>query len=1190
MTLVTRGVSRIAAQTPKAFLVLAALLGASSFALYAQNPAGSISGIVQDSQGAVIPDARLTLLNAAQGAATARQLVTSAEGTFVFSPVLPGTYTLTVEVTGFKKYVQSGIVLDVNDKLGLPPIALEVGATGESVTVEASAVQLQTVTAERAGVVTGRQMVDLALNGRNLTGLLKTVQGGNVDTNNFNGQRTDQMNFTVDGQVVIDSGVNALTVQRINVDAITEFKVSTNSMGAEYGRNSGAQVQVVTKSGTRDFHGTGYWFKRGEFMNANTFVNNTNRIPRQIYRYMTLGYNLSGPIYIPKKFNTSRDRLFFFMSEEWNRAKTPGTLQQITVPTVAQRQGDFSNTRDGAGVLQTIKDPQTGAPFPDGVIPSSRFNQYGQAVLNFLPLPNVTGNPLFNYTSQFTGSSPQFDEVYKIDYNLNQNWRFFVRGIRNQSTTVTPYGTLASQNVLGLSPLTNPTGMWAYNIDATTIISPTLTNEALYGKTMNYIPGNAPPAGSPYYAKNSGLQIPLLYPNADPIGLVPNFGFLGVPGGSSNFPGGYYSLFVLPYFNENPISNFTDNITKVRGTHTIKAGFYFETQRKSQTPYGDVNSSIQFARDSGNPGDTNWAFSNALLGNFQQYTQLQRYVQGNYLYHNVEWYGQDSWKITPKLTLNYGLRFSLVPPTYESGNQIAGFDPSLWNPAKTVTLYQPALAGGQKVALNPLTGQTAAVGLIGAVVPGSGDPNNGEIQAGVGGYPRGLANSRGVQWGPRIGFAYSLNNKTVLRMGGGAFYERAQGGPEYYQIANPPVLRQSQITYGNLSNIAGSATAQFPVAASGISRDGHIPTVYNYSAGLQRELPMGLLLDVSYVGSQSRHLITLVPFNDLPFGSAWLPQNQDPTVTPKYDGTTTLPPNLYRPYLGVLGPTTSNISNQGYITTYGGSANYNGLQLAVNRRAARGLNVGMQYSWAKSLGTASGTSGGNMGVYPSNIRHTNYGPLTFDRTQSLSFNYIYNIPGVARTGTFLDNVAGRLVLNGWQFSGLTSISSGAPINVTYSVTGISAALLNREITGSEDIAPRVVMTCNPNQSLGDRNINAFINTSCFAPAAKGSVGADSGYNRIRGPGLDQWDMSLFKRIPVGAGEARYVQLRLEAFNAFNHVEWNTMNAVAQFNAAGQLVNLPSQLGGAGGRFGFGALNTVRLNSQRIVQVAAKFYF
>ena len=229
-----------------------------------------------------------------------------------------------------------------------------------------------------------------------------------------------------------------------------------------------------------------------------------------------------------------------------------------------------------------------------------------------------------------------------------------------------------------------------------------------------------------------------------------------------------------------------------------------------------------------------------------------------------------------------------------------------------------------------------------------------------------------------------------------------------------------------------------------------------------------------------------------------------------------------------------------------------------------------------------------MGVSPIQIRKASYGPLTFDRTQSLSFNYIYDVPGLSRKG-FLDNGAARVVLNGWQFSGLTSISSGAPVNVTYSITGIGPTLLNREITGSEDVAPRVVLTCNPNGS-GSGGLYSFVNASCFAPASKGSVGIDSGNDRLRGPGLNQWDMSLFKKIALGKEQSRYIQLRMEAFNAFNHPEWNTFNSSIQFNPAGKIVNLPSALGGTGGRFGFGALNSLRLNSQRIVQIAAKFYF
>src|SRR5262245_3449404 len=310
-----------------------------------QNTSGSISGLVQDPTAAVIPGAQVVLINQDQGV-EARQTVTNEVGIFLFTALPAATYTVTVELPGFKKYTQKDIKLFVNDKLGLPPIALELGSAAESVTVESSVVQLQTVTAERAGIVTGTQMVDIAINGRNFTGLLKTVPGAPADstggTTTFNGQRNNQNNFTVDGQTVIDSGVNQQFAYRINVDAIAEFKVSTNSQGAEYGRNAGAQVQVATKSGTQVIHGGGYFFKRHEGWNANSFDNNRRNLTRQIYRFITLGYDIGGPVYIPDKFNTNKEKLFFFMSHEWNRQRVPPVPRRVRVPTLAERQGDFS--------------------------------------------------------------------------------------------------------------------------------------------------------------------------------------------------------------------------------------------------------------------------------------------------------------------------------------------------------------------------------------------------------------------------------------------------------------------------------------------------------------------------------------------------------------------------------------------------------------------------------------------------------------------------------------------------------------------------------------------------------------------------------------------------------------------------------------------------------------------------------
>ena len=297
---------------PAVRLLMLALAGfvIAGTPLRAQAVAGSISGVVQDAQGAVVPAAKVTLTNENQGEGSARTVNTTSDGTFVFSPVLAGKYTVTVEVMGFKKYVQSGIALDVSDRLGLPTIALQVGATGESVTVEAAAVQLQTLSAERAGVVTAAQVVDVAINGRNYTSLLKTVPGIAADSGtgdvSANGGRTAQNNFTLDGQNVTDIGVNQQFAYRISMDAIQEFKVSTNAQTAEFGRNDGAQVQVITKSGTRDFHGDGYWFKRGEFMNANTFTNNAQPVkdpvtgnlvaPFPIYRFLDAGWTFGrGP-------------------------------------------------------------------------------------------------------------------------------------------------------------------------------------------------------------------------------------------------------------------------------------------------------------------------------------------------------------------------------------------------------------------------------------------------------------------------------------------------------------------------------------------------------------------------------------------------------------------------------------------------------------------------------------------------------------------------------------------------------------------------------------------------------------------------------------------------------------------------------------------------------------------------------
>ena len=637
----------------------------------------------------------------------------------------------------------------------------------------------------------------------------------------------------------------------------------------------------------------------------------------------------------------------------------------------------------------------------------------------------------------------------------------------------------------------------------------------------------------------------------------------------------------LPYDNENPTVNWTDNLSKVLSKHTLKFGIFVESSFKRQTAEAPTNGTYQFQRDSANPGDTNWDYSNLLLGNYQMFKQGNKVRTGYYFYRTIEWYAQDNWKVRSNLTLDYGLRMALIYPWYDQKNQLSTFFPDLYDPKQAVVLYSKTTVNGKTMALNPLTGQTAPAPLVGAEVPGVGNAFNGMATEGQNGESPYLINSRGVQWGPRFGLAWTPGGaagKTVVRMGAGAFYERIMGNMIFYQIPNPPGVLTPQAYYGSFDSVASTTGTLFPTAVASMSRDGHLPTSYNYNLSVQRQLPLNLLLDIGYVGTQQRHLVNPFQINSPAPGSAWLPENQDPTVTAKYDGTTTLPVDMTRPYKGY-----------GTIWDYtmGGTANYNALQVSVNRRMSRTFQFGAFYTWSKSLGTASQlyTSSNN----PWNTRKADYGPTTFDRTQVVTFNYIYNLPGVKK-GSVLDNPVTRVLINGWELSGITSFSSGQPDNVSYNVTGVSN--LNQRITGVQDVAPRVVMTCEPNLGTsGQRTIYNWVNSSCFSPASVGSWAMDSSLNYIRRPGMNNWDMSLFKNIKFSSNESRYIQLRLESFNTFNHAQFSDFNRTITFKAINDstITNLPS----ATNRFGFGALNTIRAvgaGGPRVLQIAAKIYF
>jgi hypothetical protein len=1153
---------------------VAALVVCLALPLAAQQISGSISGLVKDAQGASVANAKVTVFSVAQG--TTREQTTGPDGSFVITPLQPGRYNLTVEATGFKKIDQRDITLNASDRISLGDLTLAIGALSESVTVEASAVLLQTSSADRSGLLSTKQVTDLGMVSRSYYDLARTVPGivytGGLGGIQANGNRGNQNNLTLDGVTNVDTGSNGGDLATTNTDMIAEFKIITNSQPAEYGRSSGAQILVVTKSGTQDFHGTGYWFHRHEGLNANRWINNINNVPRPFYRYNFAGFNVGGPVYIPGKFNKDKNKLFFFMGIEWQNQLVPNPVTNVTVPTALERTGNFSQSITGGGTPVVILDPLNNRqPFPNMTIPANRINSDGQKILNWYPLPNALNqSSQYNYQTQVSDTYPRKEYIYRGDYNINEKWRAYARYVTTSSVTNKNYGQWNADYNIPFSQMNFGNPGWSFIANVTTVINPTLTNEFIFGSSKNVL--NIDPVDDTFSRSKLNLSYTMPFPKADTLGLVQNWRWGGVP--NSPFTG----FNGTPFRNFNHTYDITDNVAKVIGTHTFKAGIYIQKSDKDQTAFTSVNGDIQFQSDTSNPNDTNWAWANGLTGTFQTLSQSNQVLNGQYRYWNVEWFVQDNWRVNSKFTLDYGIRFYWMQPQYDAAYQTSAFNPALYQNASAGVLRQPALQNGNRVSYNPVSGEYGPAALIGSLVNNGKGYTDGLYANGMGrsnkdGYPPGLINGSGILFGPRLGASYRINDKTVIRGGTGIFYDRFQGNPVFDMLPNPPSTNRPTFYYGNLSAIPpASAGIYFPASVIGFDKNGQIPTTYNWNVTVQRQLPWNVSLDVAYVGSVANHIIYRLNQNTVPLGSAWLPQNQDPlNASPKYDGTTTQPVNFYRPYMGYADANTVN---------FGANSNYNSLQVSAQRRFGNNVTFGVAYTWSKALGTTT-----DDGTYNNffNTRAADYGPLFYDRTHLLVFNYLWTLPqfvkGDSGGAKFL-----KQIVNDWQLSGITTMSTGQPNNISFGINNFSN--LNERYTGSVNTAPRVVFNGPTSYPKTDYQ---WMTTDMLAlPVLKGSQGFDSAPRNIRSPGDNNWDLSVFKNFRYMKREGNLLQLRLEMFNAPNHTRFSDFNRSVQFDALGKITNLPNALGGTGGRFGFGALNATR--DPRIIQLAVKIYF
>jgi hypothetical protein len=1203
----------------KSITLIAVLVCVCVWPAAAQTTTGSIAGSVIDQSGGAIVKAKVTAVETTKNYSVTT--VTDSAGRFVFPEMPPGIYTITAEAPGFKKFEKRNVNHQANENLNAGVLSMQVGQVTESVEVAAQGLQLQTESGERSESLTSKQMTNIALNSRSYLPLVALVPGvttyptietaghSGIGSITANGARSNQNNLTLDGVGNVDTGNNGDQLATISLNSVQEFRILTSNYQAEYGRSSGSQISVVTKSGTNEFHGSGYIYHRNESLNANNWYNNRQGLQRNLFRFNDAGYTFGGPVYGPRFLKKLKNKVYFFTSEEFQNQLQPQSLHQQTVPTALERQGDFSRSVDKNGnPYPYIRDYTTGKPcsatntsgcFQDGGvlgrIPASRLSPVGLAILNVYPLPNAQSplNKGFNLQTAISAPYPRREDLGRVDININDKNKLFVRFINNYDAVTSAYGSFVLGTSIPKVPITDsrPGRAWAVNL--TSNLSPTIVNEFTWGFGKNVI--NITPTTNGLTRAANGLTgLPVLYPNAIQDDFIPTFGFNGTRLNGT----GSFGTNNAPFFNYNTSIEWTDNFSKVWNQHVFKIGFYAQRSRKDQTSFANANGSFDFGDNSNNPYDSGFGFANAALGVYSNFNQASSYLLGKYRYSNIEWYAQDTWKIKPNFTLDFGIRFYWVQPQYDAGLQTSNFLPGDFNRAAAPRLYRPYLIGGTKVALDPAaTPPTSASACtsaipspgvpclpayaIGDIVQGSGNLLNGILQAGHG-INKYLVQDQGILYSPRLGFAWDITGtqRLVLRGGGGIFYDRFQGNEIFDEISNPPATFTPNLYYGLIGQINPQNIVFGPSSLHALDYAGPVPTTANYSLGIQTKLPYQLVLDTAYVGSKSWHLLDQRNLNAIPYGTTFLPQNQDPTnanATPFGSGA--LPRDFLRPYPGYGDITLHQFSS---------TSNFNSLQVSLNRRFVNGLFVGFAYTFSKALGVTSGD--GDYVRIDNLTRFANYGPLSFDRRHTLAINYIYPFPSL-----FANHAVAHALLDGWQISGLTRLQTGTPYEVSFSIPNYG----NQNLTGSYTEPARVQVIGAPLQGSSQSGPYGWLNANAFGPPPVGGIGLGEGRYPFYGPGINDTDLSLQKDFAIK--ERYHIELRVDAFNVFNHPQFGGVggNGVSNNSGIFSTVNFAGINGGVQNAYlnangtvnninGFGTVSGAR--DPRILQLSAQIVF
>jgi hypothetical protein len=1173
----------------------------------AQLTTGTVSGSVRDPQAAVIAGATVTLISETRGTRLPN-VISNASGDFVLPNVPPGTYTLEINQKGFKTLKRTGIAISPGDRVGLGALTMEVGGTSETVTITAEATLLQTQSSERSATIATTEVQNLPLASRIFTNLAAVIPGVGgassqpLRTGDIQSYSGGNSNIMMDGISTMDTGNNA-TLISVNTESIEEIKILTSGYQAEYGRSSGVQISAVTKSGSNQFHGTGFLIMRQSGWYANSKTNKLNGDPRPYTKQKDWGFTIGGPIGKPGHNN----KAFFFYSHELDPRRmtvTGGSNVTYRFPTALERAGDFSQTTDNLGnPYPYIKDPlisgtcsasnQT-ACFKDGgvlgKIPSNRLYPLGLKILSLYPMPNLTTPGLnYNYKADLPIQSIMSQApIMKFDFQPWTKLRgSFKLSLWEQPATIQTgtlpgfndtqvykrwFYTWASTVTYSVNPTTFAEGTFGHSRnDLAGCFGP--TNTAAPGFCTSSIPMNtvaslsgAGLTGLPSLFPDSGVLNPSYYAyqamqsvkspiwDGTKMSLVPQFSWGGrVANGPPNFP--------FPgWLNTNQTTDMTISLTKVKNSHTLKAGFYWNHSYKAQQSLaGTWQGSINFGNDANNLLDTQFGFANAAMGVFSSYTQLSKYVEGNYIYNNFEGFIQDNWRVNPKLTLDFGVRLVHQQPQYDSLGQGVNWLPDKWSLSSAPLYYLAGCAttapcsGSNRQAKDPRTGQllgpNTAVA-IGTLVPGSGNFTNGLVPSGTSPVPRSTYNWPALRPAPRFGVAYDVTGKQmiVLRGGAGLYFDRPSGNTIYSLIANPPNELNQTLYYSQFQTMGGLTTQSAP-NLNVYQLDSGLPSAWTWNAGVQYMLPFNTVLDVSYVGEHAYNVVEQININTVDIGSAYLAANQDPTVTSSLPGGAAVTQNMMRAYRGF--GSINMMLPRGFMTSHN-------LQIMVNRRFAQGVQFRIsdtimlkqfRDAGARIQHAADGTWSYRSDQDQANELFTNYIPTR----HTFKGDFVWSIPALKNVGSGLAQQVVKAVTSDWQLSGIWSANTASAYTVGYS---FQSGAGNQQITGSPDFGGRIKVIADPGGGCNTGDIYRQFSTSAFAQPAVGSVGLESGMDYMRGCFYQQFDLALQREFRLG--ESRRFSFRIDAFNVFNqsHITGRNATMTVASLTDSTIVNLP----------------------------------